>query len=46
MLRVVGMYCFHSPVVKCQKIANNHSPISVHAAMVCRLPAFSQPNSR
>ncbi len=31
---VVGMYCFHSPVVKCQKIANTQRPISVQAAMV------------
>ena len=42
---MVGMYCFHSPVVKCQKMANTHRATSAHAALVCSCTALAQPSS-
>jgi hypothetical protein len=39
------MYWRHSPVVKCQKIANTHSVISAQAIVACQSTARSKPSS-
>jgi hypothetical protein len=44
MFFMVGMYCRHSPVVRCQKIANTHRAMKAHTMVVCTLWAWAKPS--